>query len=92
VALGDDVERLTRVLVRMHVHDGLAGRLRLASGREASAIGKLAGATAEAVFAWERGQLQPSTAQALAWLDALHAHRAPAERTPAPEKARANGG
>lgn len=92
MALGDDVERLTRILVRMHVHDGLAGRLRLASGRDASAIGKLTGSTAEAVFAWEQGTLQPSTAQALAWLDALHAYRAPAERSAAAGKARADGG
>lgn len=80
MALGDDVERLTRIIVRMHQRDGQAVFLRQASGRPASGIAKLCGATPEQVYAWERGTLQPSTAQALAWLDALHAVPGPAEQ------------
>jgi hypothetical protein len=81
MALSDDVERLAAIVVKMHQRDGTAARLRIASGRPASAIAKLCGATPEQVFAWESGTLQPSTQQALAWLGALHGGLAtPGER------------
>lgn len=69
--LSDQVEQLTRIVVRMHQGDR-ATRLRQASGQPASRIAKLAGATPEAVYSWEQGTVQPSTQQALAWLGALY--------------------
>lgn len=71
MALSDDVERLTQIIVRMHQRNGEAARLRQATGRPASHIAKLAGVSAETIYAWEAGTVQPSTAQALAWLQAL---------------------
>ena len=79
VTQSDDIERLTRILVRMHQRDGQAAFLRQAAGKPASAIAKVCGATPEQVYAWETAALQPSTNQALAWLDALHAAPVPAE-------------
>lgn len=93
MALGDDIERLTRIIVRMHQRDGQAAFLRQASGRPASGIAKLCGVTPEQVYAWETGALIPSTAQALAWLDALHGGAAaPAEQLGKVTKAAASRG
>jgi len=71
VTVVDDVARLTSVLVAQY-QGGTAERLRQTAGVSASQIGKLCGATADMVYAWERGTLSPSTQQALAWLTALH--------------------
>ena len=64
----------------MHVRDGRAALLRQASGHPASYIAKLCGSTPEMVYGWETGTLQPSTQQALAWLDALHTGQSAAEK------------
>jgi hypothetical protein len=77
VSLSDDVERLTRIVVRQH-QDGYrsAEALRYASfglGKDnARALAKLCGTTPETIVAWERGVLAPTTVQALAWLGALY--------------------
>jgi transcriptional regulator with XRE-family HTH domain len=70
VALQDDVTRLTAVVVRLVQLTGQAEALRRAGGlAEVSQVAKAAGATPAQVFMWERGEAQPTTAQALAWLD-----------------------
>lgn len=74
----DQISQLAGILVRMHVDDGKATRLRLKSRLDPSHIGKLCGTTAEAVRAWERGTLAPTTTQALTWLSALYGHAAAA--------------
>jgi DNA-binding transcriptional regulator YiaG len=91
MAQSDDIERMARILVRMHQRGGEAAFLRQASGHPVSYIAKLCGATPEQVYAWERGTLQPSTAQALAWLDALHAAPVPAEQLGKIKQAAADG-
>jgi hypothetical protein len=65
----DDVQRLTREVWRLNMALGFQSRM----GRE-SGIGRLAkaaGATQPQVRAWLAGDVQPTTAQALAVLDAL---------------------
>ena len=72
MSLSDDLERLTRIVVRMHVDGGRAALLRQKAGQPASRIAKLAGTTPEAIYAFERGDLDPTTGQALAWLTAAY--------------------
>jgi hypothetical protein len=69
MAVADDIERLTALVVRMH-QGGRARELRRAAYGPADAglgfIGKASGATADLVKLWEAGAVQPSTQQALA--------------------------
>jgi hypothetical protein len=70
VALVDDVGRLTRELWRLNMLMGFGRR----TGFEAGTTGhlaKAAGATMGQVQAWMAGEVMPTTAQALAVLDAL---------------------
>jgi transcriptional regulator with XRE-family HTH domain len=76
--LSDQVETLARVVVRMHQEGGRAAQLRQRAGLSASQLGKLAGVSAEVVYAWERRELEPSCRQALAWLGALYPGTGPA--------------
>lgn len=71
MALTDDVQQIVAILTDMHV-GGAGERLRRAAGVDATVIAKAAGTTADAVYMWERGELKPTTHQALAWLGFLH--------------------
>lgn len=79
MAVTDDVARLTRECWRMNQAMGWQQR----TGWDPGTMGhlaKAAGATEGQVSAWMRGDVQPTTAQALAVLDAL-----PLPRVGAPE-------
>lgn len=71
MAIADDITRLTAIMVRQ-VQGGPAALLRQQRGLPASAIGKLCGASADQVYAWESGISQPTCQQGLAWLIALY--------------------
>jgi DNA-binding transcriptional regulator YiaG len=71
MALQEDLARLTAVVANLHRVNGLAERLRRSARLEASEVGKLCGVTAATIFAWERGELEPTTNQALTWMSVL---------------------
>lgn len=74
----DDIQRIVEILRTDHVTEGKAARLRARAwpgswGKEGLGhLAKAAGATPEAVAAWEAGQAVPTTQQTLAWLSELH--------------------
>jgi hypothetical protein len=70
VALGDDVARVVRELWRLNVAVGFQSRVGWEPGTPGK-LAKAAGCTEETLAAWLAGEAQPSTAQALAVLDAL---------------------
>jgi DNA-binding XRE family transcriptional regulator len=83
MALQDDITRLTSIVVSLHRVQLLAQVLRRSVPITPSELGKLCGVTAETMLAWERGELQPTTQQALAWLTVLWDRQRPAV-APAP--------
>jgi hypothetical protein len=75
MALGDDIERITRILVEMHREQGRRSmeqqRMRFGDNSP-SKIGKQCGAAGDLVQAWESGTVKPTTQQALAWLGVIY--------------------
>src|SRR5262245_13327854 len=73
MALNDDVERLTRIEVITHWQgpNSLARQCRTACNLKGSEIGKVCGVAESTIYEWERGAAQPTTQQALAWMDFL---------------------
>lgn len=69
MAIGDDVARLTREVWRLNQSIGFQGRMGWEG--DMGRLAKAAGATTAQVQAWMSGEVQPTTAQALAVLDAL---------------------
>ncbi len=69
VALADNVARLTREVWRINLALGFAQRT--GGNGDVGRLAKAAGATPAQVRAWMAGRAQPTTAQALAVLDAL---------------------
>lgn len=70
----DQIEALTRLMVAMHrrIPGVRPKNLMLANRREYRQVAKMTGTTVEAVRAWERGLLEPTTTQALTWLSVVH--------------------
>jgi DNA-binding transcriptional regulator YiaG len=71
MAQSDDLATLTTLVAREFVLSGRARHLRQANGVPLSELGKVSGASAEAVALWEAGQATPSMRQALCWLGHL---------------------
>lgn len=70
MAVADDIARLAREAWRLNLALGFQSR----TGWDPGTLGRLAkasGATEAQVSAWMAGEVQPTTAQALAVLDAL---------------------
>ena len=72
MAVVDDVQRLTSIVTRLMVADGVPTRLRQRAKIDASALGKACGVSASVITGWESGLAEPSTAQSLAWLSTLY--------------------
>jgi DNA-binding transcriptional regulator YiaG len=79
--LNDDVARLTSATVRLLVHSGELKQMRQFTishrgeiGLPVSLIAKACGVSAATVQSWESGFSEPTTAQALAWLDVITKH------------------
>lgn len=70
-AVSDDFQTFVRLYMQLLIFDGVLFRLRQGSGLSHSEIGKAAGTTGARVAAWESGRATPTTAEALAWLDAI---------------------
>jgi len=83
MALSDDVAELVAFQVHFLVSSGIAERMRRAGfGADTGKLAKLVGATPAQVFCWERGELEPSTSQGIAWLRALRSHQPRLVRNP----------
>jgi DNA-binding transcriptional regulator YiaG len=81
MALNDDVARLTTATIRLLVHSGQLKRMRQIIishrgeiGLPTSVIAKACGVSTATVQSWEDGFSEPTTAQALAWLDVITRH------------------
>jgi DNA-binding transcriptional regulator YiaG len=75
MALSDDVERITAILVAMHREQGKRQMEIQRFKFGANSIGKIAklcGASGDLVVAWEDGRVRPTTTQALTWLSVLY--------------------
>lgn len=69
MAVTDDVARLAREVFRLNM--ALGWQQRVGWEGDAARLAKAAGATPAQVQAWMSGDVEPTTAQALAVLDAL---------------------
>ena len=72
MALVDDVQRLTGILVHLLVADGRTVVLRQRAKLDLGQVGKACGVSASVVGSWEDGIAQPTTQEALAWLTLLY--------------------
>ena len=88
MALVDDVQRLTGILVHLLVADGRTIGLRQRAKLDLGQVGKACGVSASVVGSWEDGIAQPTTQEALAWLTLLY-DRQPSTLRQANARARA---
>ncbi len=76
MALSDDIEKITAILVQMHRDQPKSQmevqRLGKFGSNSIGKIAKLCGATPDLVTAWEYGTVRPTTQQSLAWLGAIY--------------------
>jgi transcriptional regulator with XRE-family HTH domain len=85
MAQSDDIARIVSVLVRQVQAGKLAKPLRYAAGLTGSAIAKACGVAESVVYAWERGDAEPTTSEGLAWL--MQLYPPPRAGQPAPGRA-----
>lgn len=76
----EQITALTALVVQLHRQGGLAIGLRqkafgLSGDSSSSMLGKMCGVSAETIYAWEKGTLEPTPTQALVWLGVLHSHK-----------------
>jgi hypothetical protein len=76
IETGDDIAEIVAFQVFQLTYNKLGERLRMAGfGDDTGKLAALCGATPQQVFLWERGELAPTTTQALAWMRALRTHQ-----------------
>lgn len=82
----DDIAEIVAFQVFQLTLGRLGEKLRMMGfGADTGKLAALCGATPQQVFAWERGELAPTTTQAVAWMRALRSAQARVSLPPARE-------